>query len=93
MLSHDIVSADMAEWYTRSRYNHPYDVHLCAYTEALRLMCRFHEAVRGGVEGKRVSESEFFLSKKKPFITIPLYLILFYFLKNFYPAIIIITYL
>lgn len=60
MLSHDIVSPDMAEWYTRSRYNHPYDVHLCAYTEALRLMCRFHEAVRGGVEGKRVSELFFY---------------------------------
>ncbi|KAL6303631.1 hypothetical protein BKA93DRAFT_853541 [Sparassis latifolia] len=32
-------------WYRRSRFNHPYDVGLCAYTQMLRIMARFHEEI------------------------------------------------
>ncbi|KAF8496334.1 hypothetical protein BU17DRAFT_103451 [Hysterangium stoloniferum] len=32
-------------WYRGSKYNHPYDVHLVAYTELLKIVSRFHESI------------------------------------------------
>ncbi|KAF8494042.1 hypothetical protein BU17DRAFT_59548, partial [Hysterangium stoloniferum] len=32
-------------WYRGSKYNHPYDVHLVAYTERLKIVSRFHESI------------------------------------------------
>ena len=33
------------DWYKRSKYNHPYDVHLCAYSSLLRIVAAFHEEI------------------------------------------------
>jgi len=34
-----------AEWYKRSRYNQPYDLHLCQMTALMRIISRFQETV------------------------------------------------
>ncbi|KZT54039.1 hypothetical protein CALCODRAFT_527825, partial [Calocera cornea HHB12733] len=41
----DYIIRHSANFYKRSKYNHPYDIHLCAYTNLLRIMARFLEAV------------------------------------------------
>ncbi|EJT98211.1 hypothetical protein DACRYDRAFT_71277 [Dacryopinax primogenitus] len=41
----DYIIRHSANFYKRSKYNHPYDIHLCAYTSLLRIMARFLEAV------------------------------------------------
>ncbi|KZO97349.1 hypothetical protein CALVIDRAFT_497636 [Calocera viscosa TUFC12733] len=41
----DYIIRHSASFYKRSKYNHPYDIHLCAYTNLLRIMARFLEAV------------------------------------------------
>lgn len=33
------------DWYKRSQYNHPYDIHLCAYSSLLRIVAKFHEEI------------------------------------------------
>jgi hypothetical protein len=33
------------DWYKRSRFNHPYDLHLCQLTALMRIMSRFQETV------------------------------------------------
>lgn len=42
----DLVIRASKEWYASSPYNHPYDVHLCAYVQLLRLMTQFHDIVQ-----------------------------------------------
>ena len=44
-IKEDFIIRNSAEWYKRSKYNHPYDIHLCAYTQLLRLVTRFHDEV------------------------------------------------
>ncbi|EJD43975.1 hypothetical protein AURDEDRAFT_185270 [Auricularia subglabra TFB-10046 SS5] len=44
--SEDPVVRASKEWYQSSPYNHPYDVHLCAYVQLLRLMTQFHDIVQ-----------------------------------------------
>ena len=44
--SEDLVVRSSKEWYLASKYNHPYDVHLCAYVQLLRLMTQFHDIVQ-----------------------------------------------
>lgn len=44
-IKEDFIIRNSTDWYKRSAYNLPYDVHLCAYTELLRLVTRFHEEV------------------------------------------------
>ncbi|EMD31564.1 hypothetical protein CERSUDRAFT_119609 [Gelatoporia subvermispora B] len=34
-----------ADWYKKSRLNHPFDIGLCAYTAQLRIMAKFHDEV------------------------------------------------
>ena len=33
------------DWYKRSKVNHPYDIHLCAYSSLLRIIAKFHEDI------------------------------------------------
>ena len=33
------------DWYKRSKVNHPYDIHLCAYSTLLRIVAEFHEQI------------------------------------------------
>ncbi|KAF8591626.1 hypothetical protein K439DRAFT_1610928 [Ramaria rubella] len=44
-LREDAAVRGAKQWYRASRYNHPHDVHLVAYTELLRIVSRFHESV------------------------------------------------
>ncbi|KAF8579154.1 hypothetical protein K439DRAFT_1360225 [Ramaria rubella] len=44
-IKEDFIIRNSSDWYKRSAYNLSYDVHLCAYTELLRLVTRFHEEV------------------------------------------------
>lgn len=44
-IKEDFIIRNSTDWYKRSAFNLPYDVHLCAYTELLRLVTRFHEEV------------------------------------------------
>jgi hypothetical protein len=30
------------DWYKKSKYNHPYDIHLCGYSELLQIVAKFH---------------------------------------------------
>ncbi|KAM6499620.1 hypothetical protein JOM56_005128 [Amanita muscaria] len=32
-------------WYKKSKYNHQYDIHLCAYSELLRIIAKFHDEI------------------------------------------------
>jgi hypothetical protein len=41
----DFAMRNQADWHTRSKYNHPFDVHLCAYTALVRIVARFHDEV------------------------------------------------
>ncbi|KAF8530244.1 fungal-specific transcription factor domain-containing protein [Hysterangium stoloniferum] len=50
-IKEDPIIRNSSDWYRRSAFNHPYDVHLCAYTELLRLVTRFHEDVWGNSTG------------------------------------------
>ena len=38
-----------SDWYQRSTYNHPYDLHLCQMTALMRIMSRFQETVYADV--------------------------------------------
>ncbi|GJJ14439.1 hypothetical protein Clacol_008703 [Clathrus columnatus] len=53
MVNEFFVVNNAAEWYQRSPYNHSYDIHLCAYTETMGFMRRFHEARRGDSDIKK----------------------------------------
>ncbi|KAL0948305.1 hypothetical protein HGRIS_010897 [Hohenbuehelia grisea] len=44
-IKEDHIMRNSKEWYKASAYNHPYDVHLCAYTALLRIVARFHEEI------------------------------------------------
>ncbi|KAJ8689224.1 hypothetical protein PTI98_013267 [Pleurotus ostreatus] len=44
-IKEDHIMRNSKEWYKSSRYNHPYDVHLCAHTALLRIVARFHEDI------------------------------------------------
>jgi len=39
------------EWYKSSQYNHPYDIHLCAYSQLLRMVAKFHTQIYDGPLG------------------------------------------
>ncbi|KDQ12615.1 hypothetical protein BOTBODRAFT_413596 [Botryobasidium botryosum FD-172 SS1] len=41
----DWIIRNSKDWYKRSKYNHPYDIHLCTYTQLLRIVARFLEIV------------------------------------------------
>ena len=34
-----------SDWYKKSKYNHKYDLHLCAYSALLRVVAKFHEDI------------------------------------------------
>ncbi|KAI0338738.1 hypothetical protein BDW22DRAFT_1432263 [Trametopsis cervina] len=44
-IKEDFVVRKSDEWYKKSRFNHPYDVGVCAYTAQLRIMANFHEEI------------------------------------------------
>lgn len=54
-IKEDWIVRNAEEWYIRSRFNHPYDVQLCAYTELLRMVTRFHEEVYSDEKAKEAS--------------------------------------
>ncbi|KAJ3986547.1 putative fungal-specific transcription factor [Lentinula detonsa] len=44
-IKEDYIMRNSQEWYRKSKYNHPYDVHLCGYTALLRIVARFHDDI------------------------------------------------
>lgn len=43
----DYMIRNSSDWYTRSEFNQPYDLHLCQSTALMRIMSRFQETVYG----------------------------------------------
>ncbi|KAJ4490612.1 putative fungal-specific transcription factor [Lentinula aciculospora] len=44
-IKEDFIMRNSQDWYKKSKYNHPYDVHLCGYTALLRIVARFHDEI------------------------------------------------
>ncbi|KAF8264089.1 fungal-specific transcription factor domain-containing protein [Lactarius quietus] len=44
-LKEDYIMRHSLEWYKRSQFNHPYDVHIIAYSSLFRLINEFHQKV------------------------------------------------
>ncbi|KIM44248.1 hypothetical protein M413DRAFT_443269 [Hebeloma cylindrosporum] len=44
-IKEDFIVRTAKEWYKKSQYNHPYDVHLCAYSALMQIVAKFHDAV------------------------------------------------
>ncbi|KAJ3730753.1 fungal-specific transcription factor domain-containing protein [Lentinula raphanica] len=44
-IKEDYIMRNSQDWYKKSKYNHPYDVHLCGYTALLRIVARFHDEI------------------------------------------------
>ncbi|PFH48536.1 hypothetical protein AMATHDRAFT_65250 [Amanita thiersii Skay4041] len=44
-IKEDYIIRSAREWYKRSKYNHPYDLHLCAYSALLQIVARFHNQI------------------------------------------------
>ncbi|KIK64122.1 hypothetical protein GYMLUDRAFT_40371 [Collybiopsis luxurians FD-317 M1] len=44
-IKEDYIVRNSQDWYQKSKYNHPYDVHLCGYTALLRIVARFHDEI------------------------------------------------
>lgn len=41
-IKEDYTVRNSKDWFKKSPYNHPFDVHLCGYTSLLRIVARFH---------------------------------------------------
>ncbi|KAJ2932869.1 hypothetical protein H1R20_g4235, partial [Candolleomyces eurysporus] len=39
------VLRNAKDWYRRSQYNHPYDIHLCGYSTLLQIVTKFHDQI------------------------------------------------
>ncbi|GJJ14429.1 hypothetical protein Clacol_008693 [Clathrus columnatus] len=50
-IKEDFIIRNASEWYKRSPYNMSFDIQLCAYTELLRIVTRFHDEVWSGSRG------------------------------------------
>jgi hypothetical protein len=44
-IKEDYIIRTSKEWYKKSIYNHPFDIHLCAYVSLLRIVSHFHEEI------------------------------------------------
>ncbi|KZT35974.1 hypothetical protein SISSUDRAFT_1050554 [Sistotremastrum suecicum HHB10207 ss-3] len=44
-IKEDFIVRGANNWYRSNQYNHPYDIHLCAYSRLLRIVARFHGEV------------------------------------------------
>ncbi|KAF5391201.1 hypothetical protein D9757_003162 [Collybiopsis confluens] len=44
-LKEDYIIRNAKDWYKKSKFNHPYDVHLCGYTAMLKIVSRFHDEI------------------------------------------------
>ncbi|KAF8659280.1 hypothetical protein AX16_001855 [Volvariella volvacea WC 439] len=44
-IKEDYILRNAKDWYKKSRYNLPYDVHLCAYSALLQIVARFHDEI------------------------------------------------
>ncbi|KAF5376493.1 hypothetical protein D9615_008666 [Tricholomella constricta] len=44
-IKEDYIMRNAKEWYKKSKYNHPYDVHLCAYSALLRIVAKYHDEI------------------------------------------------
>ncbi|KAG6906482.1 hypothetical protein DXG01_013721 [Tephrocybe rancida] len=44
-IKEDYIMRNAKEWYKKSKYNLPYDVHLCAYSALLRIMAKSHDEI------------------------------------------------
>ncbi|TDL16780.1 hypothetical protein BD410DRAFT_807837 [Rickenella mellea] len=44
-IKEDYIIRNSKDWYKKSKYNHMYDVHLCAYSSLLRIVAKFHEEI------------------------------------------------
>ncbi|KAF8435322.1 fungal-specific transcription factor domain-containing protein [Boletus edulis BED1] len=42
-IKEDFITRNSADWYRQSQYRDKYDIHLCAYSQLLRIVGRFHE--------------------------------------------------
>ncbi|THH12044.1 hypothetical protein EW146_g7836 [Bondarzewia mesenterica] len=44
-IKEDYIVRNSTDWYLKSKYNHPYDVHLDAYCSLMRIVAKFHDDV------------------------------------------------
>ncbi|KAG2018650.1 priB protein, variant 3 [Coprinopsis cinerea AmutBmut pab1-1] len=44
-IKEDFIVRNAKEWYKKSQYNHPYDVHLCGYSTLLQIIAKFHDEI------------------------------------------------
>jgi hypothetical protein len=44
-IKEDFIVRNAMDWYKKSRYNLPYDVHLCAYSMLLQIVAKFHDEI------------------------------------------------
>ncbi|KAF9467566.1 fungal-specific transcription factor domain-containing protein [Collybia nuda] len=44
-IKEDYIMRNAENWYRKSKYSHPYDIHLCAYSALLRIVARFHDEI------------------------------------------------
>ncbi|KAF8554878.1 hypothetical protein OG21DRAFT_1012322 [Imleria badia] len=44
-IKEDYITRNSAEWYRQSQYRDKYDIHLCAYSQLLRIVGRFHDEI------------------------------------------------
>ncbi|KAF8631666.1 hypothetical protein AX17_005067 [Amanita inopinata Kibby_2008] len=44
-IKEDHIIRNTKEWYKKSKYNHPYDLHMCGYSALLQIVARFHNKI------------------------------------------------
>ncbi|TFK20177.1 hypothetical protein FA15DRAFT_673724 [Coprinopsis marcescibilis] len=44
-IKEDYIVRNAKDWYSKSKYNHPYDIHLCAYSTLLQIVAKFHDEI------------------------------------------------
>ncbi|KAF9524196.1 fungal-specific transcription factor domain-containing protein [Crepidotus variabilis] len=44
-IKEDFIVRNAKDWYKKSQYNHPYDIHLCAYSALLQIVAKFHDEI------------------------------------------------
>jgi hypothetical protein len=44
-IKEDFIVRGAKDWYKKSKYNLPYDVHLCAYSVLLQIVAKFHDEI------------------------------------------------
>ncbi|KAG5643990.1 hypothetical protein DXG03_009280 [Asterophora parasitica] len=44
-IKEDYIVRNAKDWYKKSKYNHPYDIHLCAYSALLQIVAKYHDEI------------------------------------------------